>query len=244
MSEVAVRIRTRSGGVSYRFVCMTIVYMWAGSPNWQSYNSQILHFFKNGNLFSEEHIWTFGTVATVYVATGGVPSCFRVFSDMKKLCGMKFSCFGVFSPQYCTLDTTGGRVGHRGISMDLEGIWWILEISWNLQVRSRRACPSSVAQDSFFPRKRTFQRRLKKFELNFLYFSPLSSRFGAVKITRTDVNTISKMLKIVENQWFWWIFMISWYLIVRSRRACPSRVAQDSFSLGNERFRGVWKSLK
>ena len=40
------------------------------------------------------------------------------------------------------------------------------------------------------------------------------------------------------------ISRISWNLIVRSRRACPSRVAQDSFSLGNERFRDVWKSLK
>ena len=45
--------------------------------------------------------------------------------------------------------------------MDFDGfrwIWGISRISWNLTVRSWRACPSEVDQDSFFPRKRSFQR--------------------------------------------------------------------------------------
>ena len=60
--------------------------------------------------------------------------------------------------------------------------------------------PIQSCSGQFFPRKRTFQRRLKKFELDFLYFSPLSSRFGVVEITRCGDNqqnivTITKMLK-------------------------------------------------
>ena len=77
-----------------------------------------------------------------------------------------------------------------------QGFWWIFKISWNLLVRSRRACPSRVAQDSFFPRKRTFQRRLKMFEIKFLLFSTLSSRFGIVEITRCGDNQQN-----VENCW-------------------------------------------
>ena len=43
--------------------------------------------------------------------------------------------------------------------------------------------PIQSCSGQFFPRKRTFQRRLKKFEIKFLLFSTLSSRFGVVEIT-------------------------------------------------------------
>ena len=94
---------------------------------------------------------------------------------------------------------------HR-ISMDIKGFWWIwriLEISWNLLVRSRRACPSRIDRDSFFPRKRSFQRRLKTFEIKYLCFSTLSGRSGVVEIPRCRHNQ-----QIVENQGFWWILEI------------------------------------
>ena len=48
--------------------------------------------------------------------------------------------------------------------------------------------PIQSCSGQFFPRKRTFRRRLKKFEIKFLLFSTLSSRFGIVEITRCDDN--------------------------------------------------------
>ena len=76
------------------------------------------------------------------------------------------------------------------------GFRWVLEISWNLIVRSWRVYPSRVARGCFYPRKRTFQRRLKKFEPHFSCFPTLSGRFGVVEISRCG--------HIQQNDQNWW----------------------------------------
>ena len=54
--------------------------------------------------------------------------------------------------------------------------------------------PVQSCSGQFFPRKRTFQRRLKRFEIKFLLFSTLSSRFGVV-----ETNRFLEISKIRQN---------------------------------------------
>ena len=83
--------------------------------------------------------------------------------------------------------------------MECQWFWWISwisRISWNLLVRSRWACPSGVDQDSFPPRKRSFQRVLKMFESIFYVFSTMPSWYSVVEIARCRHNQQN-----VENCW-------------------------------------------
>ena len=152
--------------------------MWVGSPNWRY---TILHFSKICTLFwisGSEHIWL-----------AWPPGVFRVdsgqFSAWNNVERQNFRTFVFFS----AVSYPSTPLADRWISMDIKDfngflrIWEDFEISWNLLVRSWRVYPARVARGRFFHRKRTFQKRLKRFELTFLCFSTLSDRFDVVDVT-------------------------------------------------------------
>ena len=124
---------------------------------------------------------------------------FRRISRKKK--------FFRFLTTICTMSARSASTSLRIWEDGYQGFWRILEdfeifeISKKIENRLWRVYPSGVARGWFYPRKRTFQRRLKKFENKISCFSTLSGRFGVVEFSRcghiqqNDQNW-SKLMKI------------------------------------------------
>ena len=173
-------------------------------------------------------------------------ACFRCVSN---ILSHIFNIFQIFRAGIESLTFVVSQKEVPGGIDENQGFWWILEISWkiwNLIVRSWRVYPSGVARGGFYPRKRTFQRRLKKFENKISCFSTLSGRFGVVEFSRCG--------HIQQNDQNWWKSMIlmdfgDFMIFMKSHSAtttgipigsCAGRVLPSKTRV-SEAFEKVWK---